>query len=664
MKKVFTLALAAFMALTLVGCSNTTTNTPSTSGSTEVTYKDSYTVTYTTEELDSMDYVATNKANNHQHNVNFVEGLLENNQYGDYVGAAAESYEHNEDSTVWTFHLRDGVTWVDATGEYYADMTAQDFVTGLRHAVDANSETITLVQNLIVGLNDYMGSDRSDEAWESVGVKAVDDKTVEYTLVSPTTYFYTYTTYPILYPINQEFLESQGCPLGQEKSDSCAFGTTTPESILYSGPYILNSNVSQSEITYVKNESYWDLDNVHLNTVNYVYDSGQDTYSQINGFENGQYDAAALNASWADYQDYVTKYDGYVTMTDTNSFSFGIQWNFNRQNFNYTAKDEAGREASQNAIHNTNVRKALQHALDTQAYMAVNLTEEAAAANLRNLNGVPNLVTTSDGTLYVDLVEAAYEEMTGEAIDLSDGHSAFYDPAKAMECIEAAKADGIEFPVHFDLLTISDSGQAYIDRSNAMKASIEGATEGNIIIDVILQPRDIVNDVCFNMTDPNTMADYDFNTQAGWGPDYIDPSTFTDVFSFSRNGAFMKNIGLLAAGEDSATVAKMTEIVDKIGLDEYDQLNDEAWAILDDLDARYAAFAKVDAYLLANALYLPISMQTRGERVTKVAPYTSSYAMSGTGEYKLKYIQVQNEMVTTEQWQAAQEAWLSHSSAE
>ena len=60
MKKVFTLALAAFMALTLVGCSNTTTKTPSTSGSTEVTYKDSYTVTYTTEELDSMDYVATN----------------------------------------------------------------------------------------------------------------------------------------------------------------------------------------------------------------------------------------------------------------------------------------------------------------------------------------------------------------------------------------------------------------------------------------------------------------------------------------------------------------------------------------------------------------------------------------------------------------------------
>ena len=657
MKKLLVLSLGVLLALTLVGCNGGGGGTAS-----DVELQDSYTVTYMTEELDSMDYVATNKANNHQHNVNFVEGLLENNQYGDYVGAAAESYEANEDSTVWTFHIREGVKWVTSTGEEYADMTAHDFVTGLRHAVDANSETLTLVDSLIVGLADYEDSDRSDAEWEKVGVKAVDDYTLEYTLTAPTTYFYTYTTYAILYPINETFLESKGCPLGEEKSDTCEFGTSSPDSILYSGPFILNSNVPKSEITYVKNEAYWDKDNVFVNTVNYIYDSGEDTYSQINGFENGQYDAAALNASWADYDEYVEKYQGYITMTNTNSYSFGIQWNFNRANFKLSEKtDPAAQQASQDAIHNKNVRLAVMAGLNTQAYMAVNMTDEAALANLRNMNGVPNLVSTSDGRTYGDLVEEAYKELTGEEVDLSDGHMAFYNPEKAMEYVEAAKADGVEFPVHLDLLCISDKGEGYMDRANSMKQSIEESTQGNIIIDVILQPYDTVNDVAFNMTDPATRADYDFNTQAGWGPDYVDPSTFTDVFSIERNGAYLPNIGLNVAGETAETIAKVNEVAAEIGLDEYDRLNDEAWSILDDLDARYEAFAKVDAYLLANALYIPVSMQTRGERMTKVVPFSSSYSVAGTGQYKLKYMKVQTEMITTEQWEAAQEAWMNHS---
>ena len=169
---------------------------------------------------------------------------------------------------------------------------------------------------------------------------------------------------------------------------------------------------------------------------------------------------------------------------------------------------------------------------------------------------------------------------------------------------------------------------------------------------------DVVTDVAFNMTDPATQADYDFNTQAGWGPDYLDPSTFTDVFSVSRNGAFMPNIGMLTEGKTSAEVAKINEIAEQIGLTEYDRLNDEARAIVDDLDARYEAFAKVDAYLLANGLYLPVSMQTRGLKVTKVVPFTKPYALGGTGQYKLKFMKVQNDMVTKAQWEEAQAAWI------
>ena len=466
-------------------------------------------------------------------------------------------------------------------------------------------------------------------------------------------------TYPILYPINQTFLESKGCPVGEAKSDTCEFGTTSPDSILYSGPFILTANDSKSKIAYAKNESYWDKDNVFLNTITYIYDDGSDKYSGINGFKNGQYSAAGLDASWADYANYVEEYADYITMTESNAYSFGIQWNFNRVNYNLTAKTtQAEKDVAQDAIHNTNVRLAVQAAFDTKSYMAVNMEEETALANLRNLNGVPNLVSTSDGTPYVTLVEEAYKELTGLDVDLGDGHAAFYNPDKAMDYINAAKEDGIEFPVRFDLLCISDGGQGYIDRANSLKASVEEATEGNIIIDIVLEPGDVVTDVAFNMTDPATQADYDFNTQAGWGPDYLDPSTFTDVFSVSRNGAFMPNIGMLTEGKTSAEVAKINEIAEQIGLTEYDRLNDEARAIVDDLDARYEAFAKVDAYLLANGLYLPVSMQTRGLKVTKVVPFTKPYALGGTGQYKLKFMKVQNDMVTKAQWEEAQAAWI------
>ncbi len=650
MKKLLGLSLSFLVALTLVGCSS--------NGGTQTTgdLADSYTVTYYTENLDSMDYVATNKANNHMHNVNFVEGLLENDQYGNYIGAVAEDYSANEDSTVWTFNLRQGVKWVQATGEEYAEVTAHDFVTGMRHAVDANSELLSLVDGLIVGLRDY---EAGNVEWEEVGVKALDDYTLEYTLTEPTPYFYTYATYPILYPINQTFLESKGCPVGEAKSDTCEFGTTSPDSILYSGPFILTANDSKSKIAYAKNESYWDKDNVFLNTITYIYDDGSDKYSGINGFKNGQYSAAGLDASWADYANYVEEYADYITMTESNAYSFGIQWNFNRVNYNLTAKTtQAEKDVAQDAIHNTNVRLAVQAAFDTKSYMAVNMEEETALANLRNLNGVPNLVSTSDGTPYVTLVEEAYKELTGLDVDLGDGHAAFYNPDKAMDYINAAKEDGIEFPVRFDLLCISDGGQGYIDRANSLKASVEEATEGNIIIDIVLEPGDVVTDVAFNMTDPATQADYDFNTQAGWGPDYLDPSTFTDVFSVSRNGAFMPNIGMLTEGKTSAEVAKINEIAEQIGLTEYDRLNDEARAIVDDLDARYEAFAKVDAYLLANGLYLPVSMQTRGLKVTKVVPFTKPYALGGTGQYKLKFMKVQNDMVTKAQWEEAQAAWI------
>ena len=150
MKKVLGLSLSALMVMTLTACG----------GNSGPELANSYDYFYSTD-MSTLDYVTTNKANNHQHTVNFVEGLLQNDATGAYIPAAAESYKTNEDATVWTFYLREGIQWVTATGEEYgAELTAHDYVTGLRHAADFDSEMLELVDTMIVNLKALSKSSR------------------------------------------------------------------------------------------------------------------------------------------------------------------------------------------------------------------------------------------------------------------------------------------------------------------------------------------------------------------------------------------------------------------------------------------------------------------------------------------------------------------------
>ena len=114
---------------------------------TEYTYPDS-------SEIANMDYVTTALATDHEINVNFVDGLIETDSHGAYVGSLAESWESNEDATEWTFHLRDGVQWVTSNGEVYADVVAEDFVTGLRHGAEFQTGT-GYVAGAVKGYSDY-----------------------------------------------------------------------------------------------------------------------------------------------------------------------------------------------------------------------------------------------------------------------------------------------------------------------------------------------------------------------------------------------------------------------------------------------------------------------------------------------------------------------------
>ena len=610
-------------------------------------------------EVASMDYLVTALASDHQYNVNFVDGLVICDSYGAYQPAVAESWTANEDATVWTFKLKKGVKWVTAAGDEYAEVTAEDFVTGLRHAAEFQSGTAYVVSS-VEGFSDYMSAgDYSDEAWAKVGVKAVDDYTVEYTLSAPTPYFYTQVEYSVFYPVNKTFLESKGdgCKLGTPDTNSCTFGQATPDSILYNGAYILSSFDVKSQTVMVKNPAYYAADEVYLEKVTVIYDEGSDPYEMIRSFEQNVYAYAGLSTQWGDevFNEMMAKYDGYVNPTLSNYYAFGIVFNYNRVTYENTAHaDDADKENTKAAIRNENFRLAMKSAFDAQAYLEVSAPTEIAKATLRNINGVPNLVSTSDGTLYGTLVEDAYEEITGTRVSLADGQWPWLSKENALAYIEAAKADGITFPVHVDMLVIETSDRI-TKQGLSFKQSIEENTDGQIIVDLIMRDQDTVQNIAY-YSESWDEADYDISTFTGWGPDYVDPKSFVEIYS-PVDGYYMHSCGLTDKGAtQSDDFGADDELKTQLGFYEYEELYRAADAITDDLDARYKAFAKADAYLLAHGLYIPTSMQTRSARVSHIVPFSAPYS-SGVSQYKYRGVQLQEDVVTTEQYQAAMAAW-------
>ena len=131
----------------------------------------------------------------------------------------------------------------DSRGRRYAPVTAKDFVTGLKHAVDGKSKGLSIVSSSIKGLEAYIKGETSD--FSTVGVKALDDQTLEYTLNQPETFWNSKTTNGVLFPISTEFLKSKGDEFGQPGN---------VKSILFNGPFLLKSITSKSEITFEKNE--------------------------------------------------------------------------------------------------------------------------------------------------------------------------------------------------------------------------------------------------------------------------------------------------------------------------------------------------------------------------------------------------------------------------
>lgn len=655
MKKVLVSLLAATFVLGACGggggSSNSGGSASSGSGEGEKGSVDTYSYVFSTD-IETLDYLFSQRNSNSQHYSNFVDGLMEWNPEGQLVPALAESYKVSDDGLTYTYKIREGVPWVDSEGnEYGADVTANDWVAGLKHAVEKKSETLYIVADSIKGLSDYIAGKTDD--FSTVGVKAVDDHTLEYTLNKPESYWNSKLTYGILYPANEEFLK--------EKGDD--FGKPTPDSILYNGPYILTENTSKSAIEYGPNESYWDQDNVHVKNVKFIYFDGSDPDWLFKQYDAGEFTSARVYPNSAGYKDVEAKYKDSINFSLPGSSTFNMTFNFNRQAYENTSKTtDKQKEDTKKAIMNLNFRKAFQFAFDKKAYRAQNVGDAGAEKALRNTL-VPTDFVQIDGKPFGEVVQdkvrAADAEAFGE-VNLAEGQDGTYKPDLAKKYMDLAKkeleAEGVEFPIHLDLPE-QETAEVLVNADKSMKQSVEASLgKENVVIDIQLLNEDAYYAATYQATS-SAATDYDISTASGWGPDYIDPSSYLNIYN-SHSGDMLTTLGLDAdatvQGEDPGKAAK-----EALKFEEYDQLLDKADAITDDVNKRYEAYAEAEAWLVENVIQIPIFASLATPSVSNIVPFTAPYAYAGLGDYRYKYMEIQDSAVTTDQWNKLHDEWAA-----
>ena len=604
-----------------------------------------YGYTYTADP-ETLDYLISGKQSTKVATSNGIDGLFTNDKYGNLAPAVAEDWSVSQDGLTYTYKIRKGVKWFTSDGEEYAEVTAKDFVNGLKHAADNKSAALYLAQDSVKGLGDYLAGNNKD--FSTVGVKAVDDYTLEYTLNQPEPFWNTKLVYSIFYPLNEEFEKSKGSDFGK---------ATDPTSLLYNGPFLLRGLTAKSSIEFVKNEKYWDKDNVHLDTVTLAYYDGSDQESLERNFTSGAYSYARLFPTSSNYSKVAETYKDNIYYTPQGAGIGGLGVNIDRQEYKYTSKTtDEEKTSTKKALLNKDFRQALNFAFDRTSYSAQVNGKDGAPLAVRNLFVKPEFVS-ANGKSFGDMVTEKVVSYGDEwkNVNLSDGQDGLFNADKAKAEFAKAKAaleaEGVKFPIHLDI-PVDQTSKNFIARIQSFKQSVETVlgTE-NVVIDIQQMTTDELHNITYYAASA-AAEDWDLSGAVGWNPDFEDPSTYLDILKTTNSETTKSYMGY--DNPSSPAVAQ-------VGLKEYDKLVDEAGKETSDLFARYEKYAAAQAWLTDSSLFLP-AMSSSGAApiISRVVPFSASYTQSGDkgSDVYFKYLQLQSDTVTASQYKEAREKWL------
>ena len=596
-------------------------------------------------ELESWNMLYTQKAEDANVVTNLWDGLLSFDRYGKVVPAIASSWEHNEDATVWTFHLRDDVDWVDCNGEVKAHLTSKDFLVGFEwvmNAIKNEANNTSMPNDTIVGAYEYYaltkeaGDAAADMTYEDmlaagVGIEAPDDYTLVFTCPNACPYFDTVAAYNSFYPVAPALIEE----LGVDGFRSC--DNTT---MWYNGPYVVEEYIQGNTKSYIPNPNYYDAANVsrfERFTVTMISDGS----ISLQLYQNRELDEVDLGESniTTIQSDPSNEYNQQLCEKRAKKFSYCFIFNYDKKNTDGTPDENWNK-----AIANKAFRQCFSKGMVLNKFFArYNPINPLKCEN--DFFTMKGLCYTSDGTDYTNLV-AKEMGLDGEAYDgktmkrLRANNGDITELKK--QAMEELSAIGVTFPVHCSYYILAGSTSA-LDSATVLKQCFTDSFGDDFIV---LDINTFVSSTMKEVVAPKLQS----FVHMGWGADFGDPINFlTQIIVHDDNAYYSCNMTNIAGIVNNGPASYQTELV--AAYEKFTDLVNEGRAIVDDTDARYAAFAKAEAYFLDENLIFPTVYDITW-CLTHVNEYSKINAMYGPCNYKAVNWETSEEAYTTEQYDA------------
>ena len=594
-------------------------------------------------ELESWNILYTQKAEDANVVTNLWDGLLSFDRYGKVVPAIASSWEHNEDATVWTFHLRDDVDWVDCNGEVKAHLTSKDFLVGFEwvmNAIKNEANNTSMPNDTIVGAYEYYeltkeaGDAAADMTYEDmlaagVGIEAPDDYTLVFTCPSACPYFDTVAAYNSFYPVAPALIEE----LGVDGFRSC--DNTT---MWYNGPYVVEEYIQGNTKSYIPNPNYYDAANVsrfERFTVTMISDGS----ISLQLYQNRELDEVDLGESSITtiQSDPSNEYNQQLCEKRAKKFSYCFIFNYDKKNTDGTPDENWNK-----AIANKAFRQCFSKGMVLNKFFArYNPINPLKCEN--DFFTMKGLCYTSDGTDYTNLV-AKEMGLDGEAYDgktmkrLRANNGDITELKK--QAMEELSAIGVTFPVHCSYYILAGSTSA-LDTATVLKQCFTDSFGDDFIV---LDVNTFVSSTMKEVVAPKLQS----FTHMGWGADFGDPINFlTQIIVHDDNAYYSCNMTNIAGIVNNGPASYQKDLV--AAYEKFTDLVNEGRAIVNDTDARYAAFAKAEAYFLDENLIFPTVYDITW-CLTHVNEYSKINAMYGPCNYKAVNWETSEEAYTTEQY--------------
>ena len=644
------LALALAAALTLSGCSSGTTEEPESTAeapssatqeeqeSQGEAIEDLVIARLSTAEMQTFNILYSQTMEDFANLCNMVDSLMEIDNYSRIVPCIAESYTTNEDKSVWTFQIRDGVKWVDVNGNEKADCTSQDFATAMEWILNFHKNESSQTSDFLImleGANEYYEYTKTlseEEAFaltaeegsvfkEMVGVETPDANTLIYRCIGSRPYWDSLST--CLWPMSQAMVDELGGPAGVKAMNN--------ENMWYNGCYTMTSYVQGNEKIFTKNPLYWDQDCELFNTVTVKMVESNDTMYQL--YQSGEIDTVTLTESNLKtiYDDPENPYHDYLVENPATG-TYQIHFNYDKH-----LEDGTPDVNWNTAIANEAFRLSWYYGLDlTEYWKRTNSINPLSCEN--EFYSMTGLAYTSDGTDYTELVrqELGLPEIDGQTVARLDADKA---EQYKQQAIEELTALGVTFPVEMDLY-ITANNQTVMDHARVLQQVYSDCFGDDYIK---LNIKSYVSNLISEVLTPKLHSFY----EDSWVPDYGDPKTFLDQEVMGSDSAFYANILTnINSVEESEATKDLLETYRT-----FTEMVDQASQIYDDNDKRLQAFAEAEAYMIENALvipsYYPVSLC-----LTKIDPYSTVNAIFAWQNGKMKNWETNADGYTTAEIEA------------